>query len=138
MSTGSVSDSSSDDSTDSDSSSNSTIGIKHLLIDAIRAGELDTIRVILSQEHDEDGLPEATDDDIHKALEEGGSVEACRLLWERLTSSEKEMYFAEEIDAIGPLHWAANYGHLHVVRLFVKEFNWNINQLKCRLQYTFV
>jgi hypothetical protein len=73
---------------------------------AVRAREIENLRALLSQE-DESGHPAINDDDIHEALlvaAQEGSVEACRLLWEKLSRRGKQKYFGKKIEEIGPLH----------------------------------
>jgi ankyrin repeat protein len=102
------------------------------LIAATREANLENLRELLSKK-DHRGRYNVTDHDIRRALYEaasvGGSVEACRLLWERLSHFEKQMYGSIYMSRCGsPLHHAVRRGQLELVRLFIEEFQWNIDQ----------
>jgi ankyrin repeat protein len=100
---------------------------------AINAGDLVHLRTILLQKKGKRHI--VTDHFLHYALYEAtqkGSVESCRLLWERLSEDGKGKYFADKSinDAISGslLHTAVIFGQLKVVRFFIEECNFNINQ----------
>ena len=125
------------------------------LICAIRTGNLGNLRDILSlQESDQQQggnhgsavLRTVTDRDIERALFDTaspmleavaqGRVEACRLLWARLSPISKQKYLDDSIDTrwfayFGLLHTAAAAGgyRIEIARLFIEEFHFNVNKL---------
>jgi ankyrin repeat protein len=107
-----------------------SLSIARQLNDAVRAGDLEKLReiIILSQEEDD-----ITDDsDIHEALAVAAvhaQVEACRFLWAKLSRQGKSIYLEARKNQYDHLHQAVVYGRLDVVRLFIQEFQWNINAL---------
>jgi ankyrin repeat protein len=129
MSTGGTS-SGISESSDDDSTSSSLINdhFRH----AIESGDMATLREMIFSLQDAVGDLVVADDHIHEALFDAtlsGSVEACRLLWGKLSWRGKRLYFAAHHSSCNaPLHEAASTGDLDIVRLFIKEFKWHINQ----------
>jgi ankyrin repeat protein len=58
------------------------------------------------------------------------NIEGCRLLWGKLSRRAQKKYFAAKISSHqGSALGVASYGgNLKMVRLFIEEFEWNINQ----------
>jgi ankyrin repeat protein len=117
--------------------SDQTFTTLQLLEKAITSRHLYAVRAILATERTSpDGSSTSvavTDDDVDEALYSAavvGFVEACRLLWQKLSPSAKEKYTdADEFPALkSPLHLAARGDHRDVVRLFVEEYHFNVNQ----------
>jgi hypothetical protein len=61
-------------------------------------------------------------------IETACRLEGCRLLWGKLSQRGKRRYFQPTIDGYGARHIAANWRRFDLVRLFIQEFKWNINQ----------
>jgi Ankyrin repeats (3 copies) len=103
---------------------------RHQLLLAIDAGYLEGLRAILSQQ--QDGWLVVTEEDIETALVHAvryGHVQACRVLWQSLRPSEKQVYLETRVFGIvSVLHEATQRGHLEVVRFFIEECGFNVNQ----------
>jgi hypothetical protein len=103
------------------------------LIYAVLEGAVQRIRELLSQVNQRG----RHDGDIQAALLAAahqahvGNVEVCRLLWEKLSMRGKKRYRASKSSkhfSECPLMLALQYGRMELVRLFVQEFKFNVNQ----------
>ena len=115
-----------------DATTNAGLGPFQRLDASIRPGGLATMRTLLSQHT----FPDC---DIELALRISaartpGHVESCRLLWPRLSQAAKQKYTTVEGSSNmkpffeNPLVQAAHQGHLEVVRFFILDCNFSVNQ----------
>jgi ankyrin repeat protein len=110
-------------------------GFAQQLSDALDSRDWVNLRAILSHE-DDGGRPSVMNSDIVKAFEWAAMdhhIEACRILWEKLSMRGKQEYFfgattgSLGIRSLGNLHQAANWGR--IVRFLVEECKVNVNQI---------